>query len=171
MQDDYPTVSPGSARDIDHLEMPASLTQLILDHAAAAFPEEACGLVLGNRQNGGNGQNGYGRVTRTVRCRNLFSGTPAAETGFEIDPQDLFDVFRDVRQTAGEDVIGHYHSHPNGRCTPSPADLARVTDLQSVWMIVPMNGDGSTAGVRAWRPHANLTGFYEITLLSKLTEK
>jgi proteasome lid subunit RPN8/RPN11 len=36
----------------------------------------------------------------------------------------------------GRDVVGCYHSHPNGRAEPSPRDRARIYPAGFVWVII-----------------------------------
>jgi proteasome lid subunit RPN8/RPN11 len=33
-------------------------------------------------------------------------------------------------------VIGHWHSHPNGRAEPSARDAARALDNGQIWLIL-----------------------------------
>ena len=103
----------------------------IVDHAAAALPDEACGIVIGDA----------GTIAAAVPAANV-AATPA--TAFEIDPATLLHVHRSAR-AAGRTVIGWYHSHPNGVAEPSPCDAARAVEDGKVWLIA---ADGVVA---AWR--------------------
>lgn len=84
----------------------------ILAHAAAALPDEACGIVIG----------AAGRIDTAIPAINV-AADPA--TGFEIDPAVLLRVHRETR-AAGRKIAGWYHSHPNGVGEPSPRDAARA---------------------------------------------
>lgn len=92
-----PVVVPGAAIDA------------VLAHAAAAAPDEACGLMIGRGA----------VVHRVVPARNL--ATTAAR--YEIAPEDHFAAVRAARADQLE-VIGAYHSHPASRAEPSPTDRA-----------------------------------------------
>ena len=39
-------------------------------------------------------------------------------------------------------IIGHYHSHPNGRSMPSTRDLAMAWEPELVWLIVAVSNRG-----------------------------
>lgn len=100
-------------------------------HAAAAHPHEACGLLLGEA----------GRIIEARAARNVH---PAPATRFEIDPQALIDAHRAAR-SGGLQVIGYYHSHPQGEAVPSATDRAAAAGDGRVWAIIA--GDD----VRFWK--------------------
>lgn len=57
-----------------------------------------------------------------------FSATNAAKnpaTEYEIAPKELFQLTRDIR-AAGLELLGIYHSHPNGKNEPSPRDVEQA---------------------------------------------
>jgi proteasome lid subunit RPN8/RPN11 len=110
------------------LILPSSVRAQILNAAQATPDVEVCGLLTGR---------GDGDVTVTAAhpVRNIAS-TPANR--FEIDPQDQFNILRRARAD-GLRVVGHYHSHPNGRAKPSTYDLAMAADADAVWCIVGLN--------------------------------
>ncbi|TRW14553.1 Mov34/MPN/PAD-1 family protein [Glacieibacterium frigidum] len=103
------------------LGISSSAAEAILAHARADHPREACGLLVGRS----------GQVTRIVPADNVAARPHAI---FEIDPATLLRVHREVR-ASGEVVLGHYHSHPNGRAEPSRADAARAVTDGQVWVI------------------------------------
>ncbi len=92
-------------------------------HAAAAHPQEACGILLG----------AGGRITAARPARNVH---PAPHTHFEIDPQALVDAHRSARGEGGAQVIGYYHSHPRGPALPSATDRACASGDGRVWAIL-----------------------------------
>ena len=104
-------------------------------HAAAAFPLEACGLLLGEGR----------RIIEAVPTDNVH---PAPATHFEIDPQALIDAHRAARAGAAPQVVGYYHSHPSGRAAPSATDRACASGDGRVWAIV------AGEDVRLWRDEA-----------------
>ena len=91
-------------------------------HAAAALPQEACGILLGE---------GW-RITEARPTANVH---PAPATHFEIDPQALIDAHRAAR-AGGAAVIGYYHSHPSGPAAPSATDRAGASGDGRVWAII-----------------------------------
>lgn len=94
----------------------------MLAHAAAEYPREACGLLLGTP----------GHVAVAERTRNI---APDPERGFEIDPAALLGAQRAAR-AGGPALIGWYHAHPNGLAEPSATDAARAREEGRWWLIV-----------------------------------
>ena len=90
--------------------------------AAAAYPREACGLLLG----------AGGRITEAQPTANLH---PSPETHFEIDPQALIGAHRAAR-AGGPELIGYFHSHPHGPPAPSATDRACAARDGKVWAII-----------------------------------
>ena len=91
-------------------------------HAASEHPHEACGILLGEAL----------RIQATQACANVH---PDPGTHFEIDPQALIDAHRAARE-GGRQVLGYYHSHPNGRGEPSATDCAAASGDGRIWAIV-----------------------------------
>lgn len=94
----------------------------LLREAGEAAPQECCGILLGD----GN------RVSSFAPARNVH---PYPNSHFEIDPQALVDAHRAARG-GGAQVVGYYHSHPNGLPRPSVTDVAMAADDGSVWAII-----------------------------------
>lgn len=105
--------------------------------AAAAHPQEACGLLLGEGR----------RITEALETRNVHA---SPQTHFEIDPQALIDAHRAAR-SGGPQVLGYFHSHPVGEPVPSTTDRACAAGDGRIWAIITGND------VRCWRDTA--TGF------------
>lgn len=113
----------------------------------AAFPREACALLVGDA--------GL-RVTEIVPAANV-STDPERE--FELDPAVHIAVLRRLRDEDGTNrIIGHWHSHPNGRDEPSAKDAAMVSDPGLVWLITAVH-DGRALPLRAFKPVAVGSGF------------
>lgn len=90
--------------------------------AARAAPDEACGILLGR----GN------QIDNIQPARNVHS---MPETHFEIDPQTLIDAHR-VQRSGGAEIVGYFHSHPNGPPEPSATDQAMAPGDGRVWAII-----------------------------------
>lgn len=90
--------------------------------AAIAAPEECCGILFGDGES----------VTALAPARNVHRD-PLSH--FEIDPQALVDAHRAARQ-GGPQVIGYYHSHPNGLARPSATDEAMAAGDGAIWAII-----------------------------------
>ena len=96
--------------------------QAVLSHAGTAHPQECCGLLLGNANT----------ITQTQPAANVH---PNPSTHFEIDPAVLIAAHKAARE-GGPQVIGYYHSHPNGAVEPSATDRAQAAHDGTVWAIV-----------------------------------
>lgn len=86
-------------------------------HAAAAYPLEGCGLLVGVGAAGGRVV-----VIRAEPARNVERERP--HDRYELDPRDYMRVDREAAQ-AGLEVVGFYHSHPDGPAIPSQTDVER----------------------------------------------
>ena len=113
---------------------PEDLKQ-IADHAEAAYPKEACGLLLGFQRADGNIE-----VTRVAESEN--KAAPDRNDRFEVDPELRLRLMREARDAApvgstgaSRGIIGHYHSHPDGSARPSATDLAAAWEPDLVWLI------------------------------------
>ncbi|PMV79612.1 MULTISPECIES: C40 family peptidase [unclassified Pseudomonas] len=85
-------------------------------HAAAEYPKESCGLLLG-----------VGRKQQYFPCLNIAT-EPNEE--FRIDPEQYA-----AAEDIGE-VIGVVHSHPDATSRPSPRDLAMCEATAMPWHIL-----------------------------------
>lgn len=120
------------------LQISSGDRQFLLESAASSPNEEICGLLLGNGS----------RVESIVPARNV-AHDPSRS--FEIDPATLLAAHRDARGQ-GRRVIGHWHSHPNGRMEPSARDAARASDNGQIWLII------AGGEMTAWAAHTNGNG-------------
>jgi len=86
------------------LTLNPSILEQILQHAKSAYPNEGCGLLVGQTS-----------AERFIPITNI----SASPSEYEMDPAELIRVLRDLRGT-GERLVAIYHSHPRG-----PAELSR----------------------------------------------
>lgn len=89
------------------------LSQALVDemvaHAAALYPEEACGLLAGRD----------GRAARFYPVENIHH-SPVV---YEMEPVQQVRAMLDI-EAAGLELLAIYHSHPHGPARPSPTDVA-----------------------------------------------
>ena len=104
------------------VELTSGVTATLLEDAARAHPRECCGLLLGQGA----------RVERAQPAGNVH---PAPHDHFELDPQALIAAHRTARG-GGLQVLGYYHSHPNGRAQPSATDQAQASGDGRIWAII-----------------------------------
>lgn len=125
----------------------SALHAQMLAHAEAAGPHECCGLLFGCGDT----------IHRAAPAPNV-SDVP--ERAFEIDPSVLIAAERAMRR-GGDAIIGHYHSHPNGRAEPSPCDAAAAAFDGRLWLVI---AGGQITAWRATSAGALLGAFDPIAL-------
>jgi len=118
------------------------LLDTLIRSAKASPDREICGLLFGADD----------CIARAEPADNV---AESPQDTFEIDPRALFAALR-AERAGGPRLIGHYHSHPNGRAEPSARDLA-AAEPGKYWLIIA----GATA--RLWL--ADPGGFTEVKLI------
>src|SRR5260221_8074958 len=96
----------------------------MLAHAREGYPEEVCGMIGGRED----------RANRVARIPNV---SPTPRVRFEMDRPIMVKTIMDF-QRAGLDVVGIYHSHPEGGSAPSQTDIAEAMWPDAVYLIVDM---------------------------------
>jgi desampylase len=104
----------------------------ILAHVWAEYPAECCGLLVGQG----------GEVAQAETVRNLCADERWDR--FEIDPVDHVRVWEAAR-AAGREIIGCYHSHPDGFAGPSTIDRdhARAFGGPFAYLVVATDGEAA----------------------------
>jgi proteasome lid subunit RPN8/RPN11 len=103
----------------------------VLNEARRSHPAEACGLLLGHGSH----------IHTATHAANVH---PRPQSHFEIDPAALIAAHKAAR-AGGPQVLGYWHSHPNGLARPSATDLAQASGDGRVWAIV------ASGEVTLWR--------------------
>ena len=103
----------------------------LLEQAAAAAPEECCGLLISDAITD-TCEGAVVRIDRAEPARNV-AADPLIT--FEIDPATLLRAHKTAR-AGGLRLVGYYHSHPNGRAAPSPCDQEMASGDGRVWAII-----------------------------------
>ena len=124
---------------IERLFLPDSLKKIVIEEARAGLPNECCGLIEGSIDVG------VAHATAVHPARNL-AGAPDR---FEIDPAEQIAHLKRLRGT-DRDIIGCYHSHPNGRAEPSAHDREQSFGQDFIWLIVGVSQDGRDATLAAF---------------------
>jgi proteasome lid subunit RPN8/RPN11 len=127
---------------VSRATLTARVRERVLEHAAATYPYEGCGLLIGYV-----GEDGP-RVTRALPCPNV--AAPETRTHrFSIDPRAVLNVRKSLRGSQ-ETVIGFFHSHPDAPAAPSVTDMEYIRLWpETVWLIVPVFA-GDATQPRAW---------------------
>ncbi len=124
------------------IELARDVYDALLAHAREGAPEEVCGVLGGTREAGAC------LVDRAERVPNT-AATP--EWRYELDPAEQLTAMRAIEDAGGE-VVGFYHSHPEGPRRPSATDEAQATWPGASYVIVSLDGEGETdPAVGSWR--------------------
>ncbi|MBP1987340.1 desampylase [Halolamina salifodinae] len=101
------------------LSLPRAAYDEILAHAAGS-DGEICGILAGER--GGDDPGGESRVEAVHRATNVADNP---ETRYVIDPEEQLRIIEAI-EDGGREVVGFYHSHPEGPPVPSETDAERA---------------------------------------------
>ena len=104
------------------LEVASEAIATLVAEAARAAPAECCGLLLGRG----------GRVDQVRPAANV-AADPLRR--FEIDPAALLAAHREAR-AGGVELLGYYHSHPEGHPAPSATDCEHASGDRRAWAII-----------------------------------
>ena len=126
--------------------LPAAIRDGMVAHARAAVPNEACGIVVGDRA-----ASEGGRALRWVPLRN----PDASPYRYSIDPADLLRLTIEA-DDADEVFWAIVHSHVASPARPSPTDLRESHYPDALYLLVsldPAEADPETGAesLRAWR--------------------
>lgn len=132
--------SPTSAR------VPLGLVDELIAHARREYPNEACGLILGD----GPASAG-GRPLRFVPTVNA----AASPYRYEIDSRDLLRLTLEA-DDRDEAFWGIVHSHVRSPARPSPTDVGLAFYPDALYVLVSLADDQADPAtgrpdVRAWR--------------------
>ena len=111
--------------------------------AAAAYPEECCGFLVGKR---------LGAAVRVEAVWATENRATDRTRRYEIAPEALIAAHVRAHQ-AGAQVVGYYHSHPGSPAIPSTSDRAAAWPDVS-YLIVPLE-QGAPGPLRSWSLRAD----------------
>jgi proteasome lid subunit RPN8/RPN11 len=124
--------------------------QTIGRHAAMSYPEECCGVLIGQPQ-----------VGATLVERVLSVGNERDESRhhrYLISPATVLAAHKEAR-ALGLEIVGYYHSHPDHPARPSDFDREHAWPGVS-YLIVSVQGR-KVAETRSWRLSDDRLGFEE----------
>lgn len=143
----FPAVVPHSGSYYYTTPLPSSMIKFgtdthneIVQHAREGKPHEVCG-VLGGKRDGGSGEVGYVRRVENV------SETP--RVNYLMEPEDQLEAIDEV-EDSGYDVVGFYHSHPEGPEQPSETDAERANWPGHSYVIVSLGTEEPSVGSWLW---------------------
>jgi proteasome lid subunit RPN8/RPN11 len=117
-------------------------------HAAAAYPDEACGLLVGARSGRGGGS-----VHRIVPTDNVARDRRRA---YAIDPR-IVRGWERRPPAAPESLLGAYHSHPDAPALPSAGDGTAAWPGYLYLIIEVRGGRAGRVGSFRWATLATTT--------------
>jgi len=128
------------------VELPRAIREAMVVQARAEYPNEACGLIVGDRPAAGGG-----RALRYEPARNK----AASPYRYEVDPGDLLRLTI-ATDDADEVFWAIVHSHTHTPAVPSPTDVGLAFYPDALYLLVSLadaEKDRATGepSVRAWR--------------------
>jgi len=106
------------------IHLTRELAGKIIEHCERELPNEACGILAGNR----------GEVKKIYEMTN----TGKSPIRFFMDAQEQFKVMKDMRNSNLE-MIGIYHSHVASRAYPSAHDIEMAFYPDVSYVIVSLS--------------------------------
>jgi proteasome lid subunit RPN8/RPN11 len=122
----------------NQVRLPPAVRGQIEAWAAAAYPNEACGLLIGRA----------GATVAIEQARSAQNLDPSARDRYEIDPEDHL-AAEDEARSLGLDVVGVWHSHPEHPARPSETDRRRAWPGWSYVIVAVVKG--RAVDLRSWR--------------------
>lgn len=120
------------------IHIPKNVYEEIIAHAKDSYPNECCGLLVGNN----------------IAAKKVFYSHRAANVNKEraadryiIDPNEIHLIDRQAR-TEGLDLLGFYHSHPDHPDRPSDFDREWGQPGYS-YVIIAVKG-GKDVSIKSW---------------------
>lgn len=129
-------MSIAKKQSVSDFLLPIPLRQQMIAHAIQALPQEAVGFAAGHNS----------AADMLVPLPNI-----AGHNAFLADPYSQFQAEREIRRS-GLEIVGIYHSHPDGCGCASPTDELFGRAWDCVHLIVSLNSrQTATASISAYR--------------------
>ncbi len=133
--------------------LPRHIFRQLVNKSKTNLPNESCALVFSFPDDSLI-------VDRVIFVKNI-STSPRTE--YLIDPFELLSI--EEKQTAlGLELMGIFHSHPNGKAIPSKTDLLySVPNLY--YLILKLDQNSNTTAVKCWSLANNKYSQIELSVL------
>ena len=112
--------------------LPPEIVQAIVDHARAEDPNEACGVIVGDRPASDGGV-----ALRWIPMRNEY----ASPFRYRINAEDLYPVLVEVDDSDDRAFWAIVHSHVRSAAYPSPTDVAQAVFPDALYLLVSLEAD------------------------------
>lgn len=131
---------------VSPVRLPPEIRVALIAHARAEYPNEMCGLIVGDKPAGEGG-----RALRFEPTRN----EAASPLRYRVHGDDLLRL-QIATDDADEVFWGIAHSHTHTPAVPSPTDLMQANYPESLYLLVSLADDQAEVatgqpGIRAWR--------------------
>jgi proteasome lid subunit RPN8/RPN11 len=133
--------------------VPGEILEKIRRHGEETYPYECCGFMLGSAEDGAQ------RIQEIRSQAN--ERAESKENRFVISPEQFRAAERYAR-TAGLQLVGIYHSHPDSPARPSEYDREHAWPWFS-YVIVSVKG-GKAVETHAWQLRDDRSGFDPLVL-------
>ena len=133
------------------VQLNARVVATIRRHAAAAYPYECCGALIGRQL-----EDGLVDVVDAAELENVTDEGPRRR--FRVSPADYRQSEARARDL-GAELLGFYHSHPDHPAQPSQYDLDHAWPNFS-YVIVAVAA-GEAGDLRSWRLLPDRSAFEE----------
>ena len=101
--------------------------QAMAAHAVAHLPEEACGLIAGEKSD----------TERVIKKVYYLTNIDHTNEHFSLDPKEQLAAIKDMRKN-GLEPLGNWHSHPESPSRPSEEDKRLAYDSTASYMILSL---------------------------------
>lgn len=146
--------APDAAFTDPQLRLSVAQYRTIVAHCYDSLPNEACGLLAGPVDTGGEPS---GVVTTVYPCTNA----DASARTYTVDSRQLLLAMRDA-QSRDEDLVGVWHSHTHSDAYPSDTDIRQA--LEPFWLYVLVSLKHAEPVLRAYRIRDGVIGECEVVL-------
>jgi proteasome lid subunit RPN8/RPN11 len=125
----------------------AEQLRLIYNHAESVYPEECCGILLGEIDRASK------TIVEVIPTINTWVKSESDEVDrnknsrYSIDPQDILRAQKRGRDLH-LDIIGFFHSHPDCPAIPSMCDRFQAWEVYSYPIVSVINGKVSE--IKSW---------------------
>jgi proteasome lid subunit RPN8/RPN11 len=114
------------------LRIPAAEAGRIRDHARRAYPHECCGVLFGRESN---------RSKAVVESRPVENARRDSPCNRFLVTAGDFRQFERYARERGLEIVGFYHSHPDGPARPSEYDRENAWPWFSYVIVSVVNGE------------------------------
>jgi proteasome lid subunit RPN8/RPN11 len=125
----------------------------IKKHSEREFPREAVGALIGKYANEKM------EIEEIIELKNETTENPARR--FFVSPESVYEIEMQCR-AGGKEIVGWYHSHPNGSPDPSEEDLKNAFPFYAYFIVSVVRGQAKE--IKCWRLNATSNQFEECAL-------